>query len=650
MKTFRKSAFRMFRKNLSRFLSIVLIVLISIGLTSGIGSVTGKIKSSVTDFARDRNVADITVKSKSDNGFTADQIQALRDAFGDENVAVGASFDVYLTVNRERRLTRLYFSDDIKERTVNCLSDTEKTTPDAAPAEGSTPVYAETSDKSIKGYTVGDTILLDYADIYRQLAEQNGKEITEETNAMLSFLPKVSVTVVKVVEDPRFFAKDGEPSYLNGEGADLSVGTGNASLITLDDILYLPTSALLALSGTSEISVALPGAKECELFSPSYRRAVEDGKTKITALLNDNGVPSEAFTLLDLEDNYSFYSVNLYAEKIAGLSAILMVAFMFITALVVLSNMTHLIDEERAQTACLVSLGYPSGKVLFKYLLFALAATGIGGIAAYFVGTGLCSFIYLVFDYSYTMPPETDVFAVTFFFITFAFMIAAVLVTTLIVGRKTAAETPANLMRPKAPKAGKKVLLERIPAIWNRLSFKYKSSVRNVFRYLGRALMTVIAVAGSMGLVMAGLALLDLCLFGDFGNGAIAGLAVVIVAFAALLTLTAIYTITGISISERNREIATLMVLGYDDLEVCGYIYREIYIDTAMGILFGYGAGAFLIWLVFRVMGFGAVGDVSWYVWLIAPVLILLFTSLVTLILRRRIVSVDMNASLKALE
>ena len=162
--------------------------------------------------------------------------------------------------------------------------------------------------------------------------------------------------------------------------------------------------------------------------------------------------------------------------------------------------------------------------------------------------------------------------------------------------------------------------------------------------------MTVIAVAGSMGLVAAGLALLDMCLFGDFGNASIAWLAVLIVVFAALLTFTAVYSITNISISERNREIATLMVLGYFDSEVAGYIYREIYIDAAVGVVFGYGAATLLISIVFNVMGFGSLASVSWYVWLISPVLVLLFTFVVTLCLRRKITSVDMNASLKALE
>ena len=92
------------------------------------------------------------------------------------------------------------------------------------------------------------------------------------------------------------------------------------------------------------------------------------------------------------------------------------------------------------------------------------------------------------------------------------------------------------------------------------------------------------------------------------------------------------------------------MVLGYYDGEVSGCIYREIYIDAVVGIIFGYGVGAVLMSIIFAIMGFGSLGGVSWYVWLVSPVAVLFFTFLVTLILRKRIISIDMNASLKALE
>lgn len=643
----------MFRKNISRFISIIFIVLIGVSLTSGVGSSTGKIKDSANDFSLDRNVSDIIVKAKTEEGFSEAQITALKDEYGEENVNFGMSFDAYITVNGEKRLTRFYFSDDITARTVNKFVESDEEA--LAVPEDDIAVFAEKADDKIKGYNRGDKITVDYKDVFLQLADQNDRVIEDWQMSFINTLQPVTLTVTKIVEDPLVFAKGGEPSFLNGEDMKIPDTIVPTDLICVDDILYLPYSAMPLMQAKTDIYVSLANKRTDRVFSGSYDKTVAEEKEKIIGMLaaadeKTNAEIEKNVALLTLAENYSFKSLYSYADKISGLSIVLMAAFACITALVVLSNVTRLIDEERAQTACLISLGYSAAGIILKYVLFVLTATAVGGFAAYFVGVGLCSFIYLVFDYSFVMPPESAVFGVTFFIITLAIIVFAAVAATIRAGLKTAGETPADLLKPKSPASGRKVIIEKIPFIWNRLSFKYKSTARNVLRYRNRFIMTVVAVAGSMGLVMAGLALLDMCLFGDFGNASIAWLAVVIVVFAALLTLTAIYTITNISISERTREIATLMVLGYYDGEVSGYIYREIYIDAVVGIIFGYGVGAVLMGIIFAIMGFGSLGGVSWYVWLVSPVAVLFFTFLVTLILRKRIILIDMNASLKALE
>lgn len=643
----------MFKKNISRFIAIIFIVLISVGLISGVGSSTDDLKDSASVFKTERNVGDITLKSSSESGFSTAEVAALKKKYGEENVSAYTSYDVYLQFKEQKLLTRLYFYDDIAERSVNKFSDEDIKRQEAAAPKGTVGVYAEKADNVLKGFSLGDEVTLNFADMFTQLAAQDNKTLPEWQKTWLDKLAPVTLSVTKIVEDPRLFAKEGEPSYLNGYDLALPDTSKVNDLITLDEALFLPMSALPLASGYGDVSISLASLDAPELLSSGYEKFIDDEKESILSLLSDASegkTTKDAVHFITLYENYSFKSLFAYADKIRGLSFVLVGAFSFITVLVTLSNMTRLVDEERAQSACLITLGYSGASVVIKYILFALTATAIGGVIGYFVGTGLCSFVYLVFEYSYVMPPETGVFGVTFFAITFAVIVVCAVLATASAGMKTVRQTPAELLRPKSPKPGKKVIIERIPFIWNRLSFKYKSTVRNVLRYASRFIMTVIAVAGSMGLVAAGLALLDMCLFGDFGNASIAWLAVLIVVFAALLTFTAVYTITNISISERNREIATLMVLGYFDSEVAGYIYREIYIDAAVGVVFGYGAATLLISIVFNVMGFGSLASVSWYVWLISPVLVLLFTFVVTLCLRRKITSVDMNASLKALE
>ena len=174
--------------------------------------------------------------------------------------------------------------------------------------------------------------------------------------------------------------------------------------------------------------------------------------------------------------------------------------------------------------------------------------------------------------------------------------------------------------------------------------------MRNVLRFFMRFLMTVVSVALSTALVLAGLAVLDCCLFQDIGGTAMITISVIILVFAALLNFVVTYTLTNINISERERELATLMVLGYYDKEVAGYIYREIYITSGIGILFGIPLGCLLCLFVFRVMSFGSIPGISWFVWVLAPILSVVFTILVTLMLRHKIVKINMNESLKAIE
>ncbi len=650
MRTYLKTLGKMYQKHLLRFISLILMVLISVGFISGIGSLQDKINYSLSDYYKAQSVSDFIIKSKSEDGFSQQDADTVKEIFKGANVDTGISLDLKTD---EKRSLRLYFLD-FENTTVNIPDLVEGTMPkDKAQA------YAEQADNVIKGYASGEEIELSFKEILTKLSEQNGKELDGQITALLDRLSPVKVTVSGIVQSPLTFARDGEPSYNNPEDAEISYETtGTTDMDCLENILYLskdliPTyRALLPfvpeennkpLIATGDIYVAIENRNLFDAFSRNYKNAVADGKEKICAALTDVEV-------ITLYDNFSFQSLTSYGKKVAAIGYVLMAAFLLVTALVVFSTMTRLIDEERAQIACLKTLGYSSRNIVSKYLLFALTATLIGGGVAYLVGLGLTYLLYFIFNYSFCMPPMSSSIAIVYYIITVTAIVAGTLVATAISGFKTAGERPANLLRPRPPKSGKKVFLERIPFLWKRLSFKYKSTLRNVLRYKGRFFMTVIAVALSTALVLVGLGLLDLCLFHDFGSASIMGISMVVVIFAGLLTVLVIYTLTNINISERNREIATLMVLGYQNREVYGYIFREVIITSLIGILFGYPLSCLLNWIVFTTIGFGTLNGISWFVWLIAPFIVELFTYLVTLVLRRRITKIDMNESLKAIE
>ena len=128
------------------------------------------------------------------------------------------------------------------------------------------------------------------------------------------------------------------------------------------------------------------------------------------------------------------------------------------------------------------------------------------------------------------------------------------------------------------------------------------------------------------------------------------GVAVLVVAFAGLLTAVVIYAITNINISERRRELATLMVLGYQGREVAGYIHREIYIDSLVGIIAGFPLAALIMLFLYNIMGTGSISSLTWFWWLVSPACVFAFAVIITLALIPKITKIDMNQSLKAIE
>lgn len=675
MKTYLKTIVRMFQKHFMRFLSIIFIVVVSVGLIAGIGSSAEIIDQSLSDYYVRQHVSDFVVKSV-DGGFSEEQVARMEKLYGKDAIQLGMSIDVQLTIENTLSDVRLYFLDFANWNINTARIVTGKTAEEISDQAAALCVASQQdrATTSLRQLQCGQKFEIDFASVVRQLSEQAGESLDADTEALFKNLIPQEITVEGTIKDALAFSTEGEPSYLQEDGVEIpEVANALESLNTLDYIFYLPyrviptygdvmlqsgipdsmIDALLNSIGyeredgilpQGDLYIALPERDVFDAFSDEYTEYVECEGKAIAQNLGD-GVE-----YIVLKDNYSFHSLHAYADKVLWLSVILMIAFVFVTALVVLSNMTRLMDEERSQIACLRTLGYSGMKTTLKYLLFAMIAMGIGGALAYLVGIGLSAFIYEVFNYNYIMPAMASVASPLFFLVAFCSIVGIAVLATLFTSAKMTGELPASLLRPKPPKSGKKVLLEHISFLWNRLSFKYKSTLRNVLRYLSRFFMTVVSVSCSMGLVLAGLALLDLCLFQNFGSAAIIGLAVVVVIFAGLLTMVVIYTLTNINISERNREIATLMVLGYYDGEVAGYIYREVYINTAVGIVLGYPMGVLLMWLVFTVMNFGSVATVGWAVWVLAPVVVLAFTALVTLILQHKIVGINMNESLKAIE
>ncbi len=199
------------------------------------------------------------------------------------------------------------------------------------------------------------------------------------------------------------------------------------------------------------------------------------------------------------------------AERIGKIGDIFPVIFFLVAALVSLTTMTRMVEEERTQIGTLKALGYSKVSIAAKYVLYAFFATMLGGIAGTVIGQKLLPVV-IMRAYSILYVTLTDYKAPLHFGYTVTALLAAVISTTAAVIAacyKELLSVPAQLMRPVAPKAGKRVWLERVTFIWKRLNFSNKAAMRNLFRYKKRFFMTIIGIGGCMGLLLVGFGLKD---------------------------------------------------------------------------------------------------------------------------------------------
>lgn len=214
--------------------------------------------------------------------------------------------------------------------------------------------------------------------------------------------------------------------------------------------------------------------------------------------------------VLNRDKQYSAAEYGGCADSIDALAGIFPVFFVLVAALVALTTMTRMVDEQRINIGTLKGLGYTPEMIAKKYIVYAMSASAIGSIIGLIVGyTVFPTIIYNAYAIMYTVPKvelRTDLFitvlsiATSIFVTTFAAFAAC---------RRELIEAPAILMRPKAPKNGKRILLERIGFVWNRIGFIWKVTLRNIFRYKKRFLMTVLGISGCTALILTGFGVRD---------------------------------------------------------------------------------------------------------------------------------------------
>ena len=207
----------------------------------------------------------------------------------------------------------------------------------------------------------------------------------------------------------------------------------------------------------------------------------------------------------------SFSSVDDDAGSIEAIGNVIPVIFVIVALLISLTTMTRMVEEERTLIGLYKALGYGQGRILSKYALYALAAVMAGMAVGYLAGFIVLPLLlyYIVFQVLYAVPSFALHFSLARAAIALGVFGACIVGSTVWACHQTLRESPAELMRPKAPKAGSRILLERVGSLWRRLSFLNKVTARNLFRYKRRLLMTVVGIAGTTGLLVCGFGIRD---------------------------------------------------------------------------------------------------------------------------------------------
>lgn len=253
------------------------------------------------------------------------------------------------------------------------------------------------------------------------------------------------------------------------------------------------------------------GEKELATKKEEFETKIADAEKELIDAKEDvEDIENPEWYILDRNQNTGYASYIQDTESINNLSIVFPIVFFAIAALVSLTSMTRMVEEERQELGTLKALGYNKFHIMLKYLIYSSLATIIGGVIGIFIGIQLIPRIVLdMYGMMYTLPDpviglnsDNSMLGLTLIYI-------CIVGATIYAIIKELHEKPANLLRPKAPKIGKRVLLERITPIWKRLNFSRKVTVRNIFRYKKRVLMTIIGICGCTALILTGFGLKD---------------------------------------------------------------------------------------------------------------------------------------------
>lgn len=492
MRSMIKLTYRSIRTFLGRYLALLLIVTLGVGFFSGLKITKDAMANACENFLTEQSFYDFQCYSTL--GFTQSDVSALSSLSFVQEAEGFQTFDAlveYQTDNHMQQGSKPFHFLTLPER-VSLPSLTAGRMPKAA-------------DECL-----ADDEIFTEKDIGSQI------EITSVSNGEISEqLCNTTYTIVGLADSPM---------YIGLERGSTNIGNG-----TLEGYFYLLPSAFKSEVFT-EIQLTL--TEDAPIYSDQYDDLIESHEDEVfdtcqelatvryNELLLQTGLPQEMAEqsglsqpqtyVLTRNENSGYVSFENDTSIVSGIANIFPVFFILIAMLVCITTMTRMVEEERTQIGVLKALGFRDGTITAKYLLYAGSASVIGWLAGYFLGTWILPKIFwMAYQplYDFSSLPYYASFPLAI--LTLVVSLIGILVSTWLSCRKELGSMPANLLRPRAAKNGKRICLERVTPLWKRLSFLQKITLRNMVRYKQRLVMMLVGIGCCAGLVVTGFGVRD---------------------------------------------------------------------------------------------------------------------------------------------
>ena len=471
-----KNSVKEIKNTYKRFISILLMAFLGVGFFAGIRASSPDMLDTVDQYYKQQNFFDIEILSTL--GLTQQDIEEILKI---ENVefAEGA-YEIDGKIETESKETIAKFIT-IGEVNKPLLLQGELPT-------NANECLVEEAFLNANNKKIGDTIKVEI------------EETTNDNGDKIQYLKNNEIKIVGTVQSPLYISRDR--------------GSSNLGAGKINYYIYIPKENINASDVYTNIYIKVKDADKYTTSSDKYEDYIEEVKNNIEqadAKQKVEDIEKPKWYILDRNSNAGYVGFIEATDSIGNIGKVFPVIFFAVAALISLTSMTRMVEEQRTQIGTLKALGYSQIQIMGKYILYASLASIIGGT------TGMCIGFYtlpqIIWEMYSMMYQLTDKIVLNFRWgigsAGLVIICLCIIGATIYAVIRELKEMPAVLMRPKAPKMGNRVILEKIPFIWKYLNFSHKVTVRNIFRYKKRFFMTIIGISGCTALILTGFALKD---------------------------------------------------------------------------------------------------------------------------------------------